>query len=335
MGMEAMWRRAVGASTTHHRFRIGPWCSRARTVRILFVTSTRIGDAVLSTGVLEHLRQAHPQARFTIACGAVAEGVFARMPGLERLIALEKRSFARHWLGLWRQVAGTRWDLVVDLRGSALAFAVRAKRRAVMRGGRRSGHRLHHIAEALGIAPPPRPVAWFNAADAARAAVLLPAGPWLVLGPTANWRTKMWAPENFIALARRLTAPDGPLPGARLAILGGPGTLEREMAAPVLAALPDALDLVGGLSLPEAAAVLARSALFIGNDSGLMHLAAATGAPTLGLFGPTPASEYAPVGARAQAVLADGPPGGAPMEALAVERVTRAAEAILGQEVPA
>ena len=84
------------------------------------------------------------------------------------------------------------------------------------------------------------------------------------------------------------------------------------MAAPVLAAFPEALDLVGRLSLPEAAAVLARSALFVGNDSGLMHLAAAAGAPTLGLFGPTPASEYAPVGRRARAVLAEGPPGATP-----------------------
>ena len=55
------------------------------------------------------------------------------------------------------------------------------------------------------------------------------------------------------------------------------------MAAPVLAALgEDAVDLVGGLALPEVAAVLARCALFVGNDSGLMHLSAATGTPTLG-----------------------------------------------------
>ena len=305
-------------------------------MRILFVTSTRIGDAVLSTGVLERLRQLHPDARFTVACGAVAEGVFTRMPALDRLIALEKRSMARHWLGLWRQVAGTRWDLVVDLRGSALAWMLRADRRAVMRGGRRSGHRLQHIAEALGLHPPPPPVAWFDAADAARAAALLPGGPWLALGPTANWRTKMWPAERFVALGRQLTAPGGAprgaLAGAHIAILGGPGAQERAMAAPVLAAFPDAVDLVGRLTLPEAAAVLARAALFVGNDSGLMHLAAAAGAPTLGLFGPTPASEYGPVGRLARAVLAEGPPGAAPMEALSVAAV---AEAVAGLLVPA
>ena len=49
-------------------------------MRILFITATRIGDAVLSTGLLDHLLHTYPDACFTIACGPVAEGVFARMP---------------------------------------------------------------------------------------------------------------------------------------------------------------------------------------------------------------------------------------------------------------
>lgn len=303
-------------------------------MRILFITSTRIGDAVLSTGLLDHLLREHPAARITIVCGTVAEGVFARMPGLERVIAVTKRRWSLHWLKLWAQVAFRRWDLVVDLRGSAIAWLLLARRRAVMKGGRRAGHRLLHIAETLGVTPAPRPVAWFDTADAARAAALLPGGPWLILGPTANWRVKMWPAERFIALAQRLTGPVGLLPGARIAILGGPGEGERAMAAPVLAALPDALDLVGKLSLPEVAGVLAQAALFVGNDSGLMHLSAATGAPTLGLFGPTPASEYAPIGPRAQPVLARGPAANTPMQRLDVDAVIEAAARVLAP-VPA
>jgi ADP-heptose:LPS heptosyltransferase len=65
-----------------------------------------------------------------------------------------------------------------------------------------------------------------------------------------------------------------------------------------------------------------------------MHISAATGAPTLGLFGPTPASEYAPIGARAQAVLAKGPPANTPMQRLAVEAVVEAAARVLAP-VPA
>jgi ADP-heptose:LPS heptosyltransferase len=301
-------------------------------VRILFITSTRIGDAVLSTGVIDHLMRSHPDARFTIAVGRVAEGVFARMPALDRLIPIEKKRFGLHWLGLWAQVAFRRWDLVVDLRGSAIAWLLLARRRAVMRGGRRPGHRLLHIAATLGISPAPRPVAWFGPQDAARAAALLPPdGAVLALGPTANWVRKVWPADRFLTVARLLTGPGGALEGARVAVLGGPGAQEKDMAAAVLAGLPGAIDLVGALDLPEAAAVLARCALFVGNDSGLMHLSAATGTPTIGLFGPTPAAEYAPVGARALAVLAKGPPGAAPMGALPATRVAEQAAALLAR----
>jgi ADP-heptose:LPS heptosyltransferase len=307
-------------------------------VRILFISSTRIGDAVLSTGLLDHLMRTHPDARFTIVCGRVAEGVFRRMPRLDRLIAVEKRPYSLHWLDIWGQLATTRWDLVVDLRASAIAWLLWTRERRVIQGGRRPGHRLTHLAALLGIEPPPLPVIWTAPEDTARAAALLPEGrPWLVLGPTANWHRKVWPAERFAELALRLTAPDGVFPGAGIAILGGPGDQERSMATPVLTALPQALDLVGKLDLPEVAAVLARAAMFIGNDSGLMHLAAAAGAPTLGLFGPTPSDEYGPAGPKAQAVLADGPPGQGAMEDLPVARVLEAAEALLGQaaKVPA
>jgi ADP-heptose:LPS heptosyltransferase len=304
-------------------------------MRILFVTATRIGDAVLSTALLGHLLRAHPAARITVACGPAAAGVFARMPGLDRLIVVEKQRFSRHWLGLWAQVAFTRWDLVVDLRASALAWMVPARRRAVGKGGRRPGHRLTHIGAVLGLSPPPLPLAWTAPEDEARAAALLPGGPWLVLGPTANWSQKVWPAERFVAVAQALTAPGGALAGARIAILGGPGAAERAMAAPVLAALPGAVDLVGTLALPEVAAVLRRAALYLGNDSGLMHLAAAAGAPVVGLFGQSDAREYGPVGPRSVAVSADGEPFRTSMARLPAERVVAAAEALLAQRVPA
>jgi len=267
--------------------------------RILFITATRIGDAVLSTGLIDHLIRSDPKARFTIACGPAAAGLFAHLPGQERVIVLEKRRLYGHWLRLWAEVAATRWDLVVDLRGSALAWLLSARRRAVM-GRRQEGRpRLLQVASVLGLTQPPLPVVWTSEADRSRAASLLPPGrPIIGLGPTANWRGKVWAPERFVALFDRLSAPDGPLPGARAAIFAGPGAWEADLARPVLAALPRGrtIDLVGRVSLTEASACLARCALFVGNDSGLMHLAAAAGAPTLGLFGPSPVEEYAPVG---------------------------------------
>ncbi len=292
-------------------------------MRILFVTSNCVGDAVLSTGLLDHLIRRYPDARITVACGPYAEGVFARMPNRERTIVLTKRRWNAHWLGLWVWAAGWRWDLVVDIRGSALGWLVRARRRAVMRP--RTGHKSVQLAGILGLDPPPLPVAWTAPADRAVAERLLPADrPVVVFGPTANWSPKVWPADRFAALFRALAA-GALLPGAVPVMLGGPGAVERDMAAPLLSMLPEAIDLVGKLSLPEAAACLAKAALFVGNDSGLMHLAAAAGAPTLGLFGPTPAANYAPTGHRtAWVAAADGQ-----MSGVEVADVLAAARALL------
>jgi len=296
-------------------------------MRILFITATRLGDAVISTGLLDHLRRAHPGARITVACGPVAAGLFADLPGLERTIVVTKRRHDRHWFDLWRACVGTRWDLVVDLRGSAVSLLLWARRRVIMRGGRRPGLRVGHVGRLFGLVPPPVPVVWCGPDAVARATAALPAGPrWIGLGPTANWDGKVWPPERFVALYEKIAARH---PDARPVVFYGPGAQEAALAAPVLAALVarGVVDTGGELDLVDVAARLARCGLFVGNDSGLMHLAAAAGTPTLGLFGPSRVTEYAPSGRAAAYVVAPGPEGVARMTDLGVDV---AFDAVLG-----
>ena len=292
-------------------------------MRILFVSANRIGDAVITCGILDHLIRRHPEARFTIACGPAAAGVYARMPHLERTIIFDKKRNDSHWPKLWRRVAFTWWDLVIDIRGSALAYLVPARRRVVRRP--RPGRMFEQHAAMLGIDPAPLPVVWTAAEDRARAAALLPANrPVIGFGATANWAPKVWAPDRFAELYRRLSAE---MPGAAPAVFAGPGAAERAMAAPLLAALPGAIDLVGRLTIAEAAACIQRTRLYVGNDSGLMHLAAACGTPTIGLCGTTldRADEMAPAGLHAAWARSDR----ATMEALSVDDVTAACSAML------
>jgi heptosyltransferase III len=265
-------------------------------MRILFVTATRIGDAVLSTGLLSYLIERYPDARLTIAAGPVAAPLFEAVPGLERLIVISKRRWGAHWLPLYARVAGWRWDLVVDLRGSALAWLLRAGERRVMAKGDGREHRVRELARLLRVEPPPAPRLWTTPAHERAADALLPAGPPIVaIGPAANWRGKQWRGERFAELACSMTRRDGVLPGARVAVMAA--SHERPQASPLLAAMRDrAIDLVGATDLLTAAAVLCRCAMFIGNDTGLMHVAAAVGTPTLGLFGPSPVERYAPWG---------------------------------------
>jgi ADP-heptose:LPS heptosyltransferase len=275
-------------------------------MRLLFITATRIGDAVLSTGLLRHLIERHSGARVTVAVGRVSAPLFQALPGLERILAIDKRPFKRHWLELWAAVAFRRWDLIVDLRASAIAYVLPARRRLTIGKRDPARHRVEELGALLGLDPPPSPTVWLAPEHEAAAARLVPAGaPVLAIGPAANWAGKQWRAERFAELARRLTAPGGALADARIAVLGAGH--ERAQAEPLIDALPRqrVLDLVGAVDLPGAAACLKHCRLVVGNDSGLMHLAAAAGAPTLGLFGPSPDRRYAPWGPRAAFVRSE------------------------------
>ncbi|MCW8915000.1 MAG: glycosyltransferase family 9 protein [Magnetovibrio sp.] len=267
--------------------------------RILFITSNRLGDAVLSLGVLAHLLDEYPGARTTVVCGPVPAGLFAAVPGLERVIELPKRKHSLHWWEMWRKCVGTCWDVVVDLRNAPLSYALLSKRQIHLgKANKKYLHRVVAMGSLVGRADnPPVPQLWSTPEHDAAAAKLIPDGtPVLALGPTANWIGKTWYADRFVELALRLTAEDGILSGGRIAVMAH--TSELEMAQPVLDALPRdrILNLVGDIPLATVGACLRRASFYIGNDSGLMHMAAAAGIPTLGLFGPSREDLYAPWG---------------------------------------
>ena len=275
-------------------------------MKILFVAPRMIGDVVMSSGVLDHLVRIHPAARVTVVAAPEAAALFAALPGLERTIVQRKRADHLHWALIWADVVRTRWDVVIDLKGSGLPFALRARRRFVRRPA--PGVRMYRQhAALLGFDPAPLPVVWTAAADRERAEAMIPDGvPVVALCPTASWDPKMWPAERFAALFHSLREND--LPGARAAIFAGPGERERARATPLFDLLPEAIDLCGRVSLPEAAACLARCALAVCNDSGLMHLAAASGLPTLGLraYAVDRAAPFEPAGRAAAWVLRGG-----------------------------
>lgn len=314
-------------------------------MRILYVGPNRIGDAVLSSGLLNFLNRNYPDARFTVACGASAAPLFEALPGLERLIPMHKRPRGGHWRSLWRQVVGHRWSLVVDVRRSIIPWTVMTSRRAIAPpSSHRDEHAVVAFSRTLGLSEnPPIPHLWIGEKHRAAAAQLLPQKqPVIAVAPTANWQGKTWPAERFVETIQRLTGSDGSqadaiLPDAAIAVLGAEN--ERDAAAPVLEAIPAdrRIDLVGTHDLPTISACLLRTSLFVGNDSGLMHMAAAAGIPTLGLFGPSRPERYGPWGSRATWVATEKPydelVGGAGydhrttgtlMDSLSVDTVVRA-----------
>ncbi|MBT5416295.1 MAG: glycosyltransferase family 9 protein [Rhodospirillaceae bacterium] len=269
-------------------------------MRILFITASRIGDAVLSSGLLGHMVDRYPDAKITVACGPAAAPLFEAVPNLEWVIALEKRSLGRHWLHLWRDCFPYRWRAVVDLRNSAVPYFLFARERYSKGSSVEGLHVVEQMGRVLGLEEPPAPRLW-TAPEHWQAAELWlpPGGPVLAVAPVANWRGKQWRAARFVELIRRLTGPEGILPGAQVAVFGS--AEDRVQAQAVIASIPPGLrvDLVGGPDLLTALACLRRCSFFVGNDSGTMHLAAAAGIPTLGLFGPSKDELYRPWGPRA------------------------------------
>jgi len=270
---------------------------------ILFITATRIGDAVLASGLIKRLSDEIPNGRFTIVAGPDAAPLFGDVPNLDRIIVFQKSRSGGHWFDLWRQVRHTRWGLVVDLRGSGISRFLSTRRRAIHRKSPEPIHKVLEAARTLRIEDEPAPPHLFTSPDIEAYADELTAGqgPILAFAPAANWIGKTWPVERFSQVAMRLLREHGPLQGGRLMVLGGPGDdkLSRQLRD---VALHRFIDLSGKVDLLTAFACLKRARLFIGNDSGAMHLAAASGCPTIGLFGPSDERLYAPWGEHTRVV---------------------------------
>jgi heptosyltransferase-3 len=295
-------------------------------MRILFITSARFADAINCCGVLEQLRLQHRHARFTIACGASSGGLFGHFPNLERLILVDKGNQDFPQFHLWRKVIGRAWDLTVDVRGSGVTSFVISNRKKIIKGDR-SARQYRQLSAALGIAPAPLPFIWTNPSDYVEAEQLLPVGgPIIGLCPTASNKRKIWPAARYAEAFRTLAKT---LPGARAAVFASPSDSERYVCAELLALLPGAINLARNFAIPQLAACCTRLALLIANDSGLPHIAAAAGAPTLSLFTSPRADEFAAVGPRTASLIATSEPSETPMALLAVETVVAAAARLL------
>ncbi|MCK5374025.1 MAG: glycosyltransferase family 9 protein [Alphaproteobacteria bacterium] len=266
--------------------------------KVLFITSSRIGDAVLSSGLLDFVQEEYPNAKVTICCGPLVVSLFEGVPALERIIPIKKQSYNKHWYILWKEIVGTCFDIVIDLRNSIVSRLICARRRYIY--GNHINKELAKVkqnASVMGLDSVPDPKLCFTEEQKKRALELISeGGPVLGIGPTSNWVGKTWPEDRFIEIIQWLIGKGGLMEGSRVAVFGAPG--EEGVAKRVLSTVPDGrrLDIIAKGTPGDAAACLARCDFYIGNDSGLMHCAAAVGIPTLGLFGPGYPDIYGPWG---------------------------------------
>ena len=294
--------------------------------RLLVITLSNIGDLVMTTPVMEALAQRFPNARIDVVADARSSSLLHAAPYIGTIHHRDKRAGLGGLARLVKALRVQRYRLAVDLRTPVIPYLVRAEQRLVKPRRKRARVRRHAVSEhfevlqsLLGPGMPPLCRLYLDAtvvADAQVRLAALPQGPLLAIAPGANWPGKEWPVPRYRALLDVLREDF-----AAAVILGNDADREKatslgEVALPVL-------DLTGRTALPLAAAILARMNMFIGNDSGLGHIAAAMAVPTLTLFGPGEPQRYRPWGPRGKILLA---PGG-DLQRLEVERVVQAARA--------
>ena len=268
------------------------------TGRILLITLSNIGDLVMTTPVLETLHARHPQSLIDILADRRSSELLKYCPYRGDLFHRDKQEGWRGTCKLVRRLRQRRYDLVVDLRTDGLAWLLRSDHRLTRFGQRLShGHstqrhmavlRLPHTGSDI------LPVrVWLSDAQPAFAETalsVLPGRKWLAIGPGANWEPKRWPAEHFHALLRQLDSDID-----AIVCLGS--AADRHICERLVTGQSTTcLNLAGRTDLLQAAAVLRHMALFIGNDSGLGHIAAAMKTPTLTLFGPGDPGRYHPWG---------------------------------------
>jgi ADP-heptose:LPS heptosyltransferase len=275
----------------------------AKSFPVLFVAPEGVSEAVLASGLLKKLHDEAPNPRFTIVANRQVAPLYADMPKVEQLVVSDRKASGRRWFGILGPVRAQRWALVVDMPSGVITGRLRPRGKALRRSQDEPAHKLLEAARLMRLEEdPPSPYLFVSEATEARAGALTAGdAPILAVAPTAEWVGKAWPIERFAEATRRLLSSHGPFAGGRLMVLGEKADMHE--VEPVRSTAPRDLviDLVGKDPL-TAYAALRRARLYIGNDTGFTQLAAAAGAPTLALFGPSDDRIWRPWGENVRVV---------------------------------
>jgi heptosyltransferase-3 len=269
--------------------------------RILVITLRRLGDVLLTTPLIRSIRRGFPQATLHVLVFRGSDAILRGNSDADRVLTMSERPSLGETLALARDLF-RRYDLVVSTQSGdrPTLFALIAGRRRVglvprpgMTGARWKRHAYH-----VAIIPEPETHRVTQLMALARALgldgaaeIVCPRGaalpsfaarePYAVLHANPFYQYKRWTDAGWRALARDLhdrglaiVASQGPDPAER-AYLDG---LWQAAGSPVTRV---------HLDWPELAGLLQRAAVYVGPDTSTTHLAAASGCPTIALYGPT------------------------------------------------
>lgn len=266
---------------------------------ILVVALRRLGDVLLTTPLIRSLTRAYPNAAVDVLVFEGTQGILAGNPDIGSVITMPERPGTGETVALLRKLWRS-YDLAVSTqsgdRPTFYAWAAGKRSAGFVEGEGALArlkrfalttpvdiiadtHRVREVlrlAEALGVAPVAELVAPRGAVSSGAA----PTRPYAVIHAAPMYRYKRWTDDGWRALAAALAVR-----GLAVVATGGPG--DRQELDAIWAARPDVKRLDGALSWPELAALIGGASAYVGPDTSVTHLAAATGTPTVALYGPT------------------------------------------------
>jgi len=336
--------------------------------RFLITRLSAIGDCVLTMPLACALRDAFPRAWIGWVVEKGGATLLDGHPAVDEVIVSPKGVLSSP-TKLWKfrqELQAHRPDIALDpqglLKSSVLAWLSGAKRRIGFKppmGRERSHwfnndlvecterhvvHRYRQLLTAFEVEPTPvrfdvpRPqqnqrsiAAWLYSQNLADK-------PLALINPGAGWDSKLWPAERYAAVARHLESEHD----LRTVVVWS-GERERIWARQIVAEAGGAATLAPNTSLPDLAALARCASLFVGSDTGPLHLAAAVGTPCVGVYGPTDPADCGPFGTMHRTVQSFLQTGSSrerraaenkAMQAVGVEQVTAACAEVLQQKRP-
>jgi ADP-heptose:LPS heptosyltransferase len=314
--------------------------------KILVIKLSALGDFVLALAAMKKIREAHKKAHITLLTTPPFEALARSCPYFNAVETDGKPDGVGAWLALRRRIKKAHYDRVYDLQtssasgrifhmlrpfppewsGNAIGCALphRNKHRDRMHTLERQADQLKYAGiwpdapVEPGSAPPPD-LSWIlrKAPQERPVAGGVKPRPYVVFipGGSAHRLDKRWPVEKFGELGKLLYAK-----GFDIVVIGGPQ--ESALARKIQTYVGKARDLTGRTDFASVALIGAKAALVVGNDTGPLHLAAATGAPTIVLF--SDASNPVLSAPRGHVAVLQGQK----LEELAVSTVAQAANAL-------
>ena len=267
-------------------------------MKILVISSNLIGDTILSTGVIRFFNKQNPEAKFTFVIGPSAGPIFKNFKSVEKIITVSKKKFNIHWLEIVYNCYGKKWDVIIDFRSSLLSYLLSHNKKFIFKKKTNINH-IEQLSDYFGFDCSELFIATNNEEEQIVKKNISDNFNYFVIFPGGNWKPKIWSVENYNFLLKKILSKNKNIKF----ILVGSQVEEKIYHSEITKNIDSKYILnLFGASLTQTAAYMKKSKIFIGNDSGLSHIASASNLKSIVLFGPTNDKIYGPFQKHSQVV---------------------------------